>query len=187
MPTLEEIRATFAADRFATEAAGCEIRLAEPGHAICAMTLHPHHLNAAGTPQGGAIFTVADFAFAVAVNAFAEQVTVSLQHGITFLAPARGKEIVAEARCVRSGRSTCFYTVTISDELGTAVAHMTVNGFVTQQKDALISARGNSCPALWAVKGGAAVSTPVSTLPQSEFCFFRFFALTLAGNIDKVL
>ena len=82
----------------------------------------------------GAIFTVADFAFAVAVNAFAEQVTVSLQHGITFLAPARGKEIVAEARCVRSGRSTCFYTVTISDELGTAVAHMTVNGFVTQQK-----------------------------------------------------
>lgn len=91
MPTLEEIRATFAADRFATEAAGCEIRLAEPGHAICAMTLHPHHLNAAGTPQGGAIFTVADFAFAVAVNAFAEQVTVSLQHGITFLAPARGK------------------------------------------------------------------------------------------------
>ena len=134
MPTLEEIRATFAADRFATEAAGCEIPLAEPGHAICAMTLHPHHLNAAGTPQGGAIFTVADFAFAVAVNAFAEQVTVSLQHGITFLAPARGKEIVAEARCVRSGRSTCFYTVTISDELGTAVAHMTVNGFVTQQK-----------------------------------------------------
>ena len=134
MPTLEEIRATFAADRFATEAAGCEIRLAEPGRAICAMTLHPHHLNAAGTPQGGAIFTVADFAFAVAVNAFAEQVTVSLQHGITFLAPARGKEIVAEARCVRSGRSTCFYTVTISDELETAVAHMTVNGFVTQQK-----------------------------------------------------
>ena len=65
---------------------------------------------------------MADFAFAVAVNAFAEQVTVSLQHGITFLAPARGKEIVAEARCVRSGRSTCFYTVTISDELGTAVA-----------------------------------------------------------------
>ena len=37
MPSLEQIRATFAADRFATDAVGCEIRLAEPGHAICAM------------------------------------------------------------------------------------------------------------------------------------------------------
>ena len=90
MPTLEQIRDTFAADRFATDAAGCEIRLAEPGHAICAMTLQPHHLNAAGTPQGGAIFTLADFAFAVAVNAYAETVTVSLQHDITFLSPAKG-------------------------------------------------------------------------------------------------
>lgn len=134
MPTLEEIRATFAADRFATQASGCEIRLAEPGHALCAMALQPHHLNAAGMPQGGALFTVADFAFAVAVNAFAEYVTVSLQHSITFLAPARGKEILAEAHCVRSGRSTCYYTVTITDELGTAVAQMTVNGFTTQKK-----------------------------------------------------
>lgn len=66
MPTLEQIRATFSADRFATQAAGCEIRLAEPGHAVCAMTLESRHRNAAGTPQGGAVFTLADFAFAVA-------------------------------------------------------------------------------------------------------------------------
>ncbi|WP_125115079.1 PaaI family thioesterase [Agathobaculum sp. Marseille-P7918] len=134
MPTLEQIRATFAADRFATDAAGCEIRLAEPGHSVCAMTLRPHHLNAAGTPQGGAIFTLADFAFAVAVNAFAETVTVSLQHDITFLSAARGTELIAEANCVRSGRSTCFYTVTVADNLDTVIAEMTVNGFVTRKK-----------------------------------------------------
>ena len=134
MPELEQIRATFAADRFATDAAGCEIRLAEPGHAICAMTLQPNHCNAAGTPQGGALFTLADFAFAVAVNAFAETVTVSLQHDITFLSPAKGKEVLAEASCVRSGRSTCFYNVTLTDELGTEIANMTVNGFVTHKK-----------------------------------------------------
>lgn len=134
MPTLEQIRDTFAADRFATDAAGCEIRLAEPGHAICAMTLQPHHLNVAGTPQGGAIFTLADFAFAVAVNAYAETVTVSLQHDITFLSPAKGSEVIAEAKRVRSGRSTCFYTVSVTDDLGSAVANMTVNGFVTQKK-----------------------------------------------------
>lgn len=134
MPTLKQIRATFAADRFATDAAGCEIRLAEPGHSVCAMTLRPHHLNAAGTPQGGAIFTLADFAFAVAVNAFAETVTVSLQHDITFLSAARGTELIAEANCVRSGRSTCFYTVTVTDDLDTVIAEMTVNGFVTRKK-----------------------------------------------------
>ncbi len=134
MPTLEQIRATFAADRFATEAAGCEILLAEPGHAVCAMTLTPRHRNAAGTPQGGAIFTVADFAFAVAVNAFAEFVTVSLQHDITFLSPSRGSRVQAEAKCVRAGRSTCYYTVTVTDDLGATVAQMTVNGFVTQKK-----------------------------------------------------
>ena len=134
MPSLEQIRATFAADRFATDAAGCEIRLAEPGHAICAMKLQPHHRNAAGTPQGGAIFTLADFAFAVAVNAFAENVTVSLQHDITFLSPAKGSDVLAEATCVRAGRSTCFYTVTVTDDLGATVANMTVNGFRTQKK-----------------------------------------------------
>ena len=131
MPTLEEIREVFAADRFATEAAGCEIRLAEPGHSVCAMVLKPHHLNAAGTPQGGAIFTLADFSFAVAANAFAEHITVSLQHDITYLTPAKGKVLLAEANCVKRGRTTCFYTVEITDDLGTHVAHMTVNGFVT--------------------------------------------------------
>ena len=134
MPTLEEIRAAFAADRFATEAAGAEIQLAEPGHAVCTMTLRPIHYNAAHTPQGGAIFTLADFAFAVAANSFAERVSVSLQHDITYLAPARGKVVSAEARCVKSGRSTCLYTVDVTDDAGTHVAFMTVNGFVTGKK-----------------------------------------------------
>lgn len=131
MPTLEEIRKAFAADRFATEAAGCEIRTAEPGHAVCTMALKPIHMNAAGTPQGGAIFTLADFTFAVAANGFASYITISLQHDITYFAPAKGHTLLAEAHCVKSGRTTGFYTVDITDELGTHVAQMTVNGFVT--------------------------------------------------------
>lgn len=134
MPTLEEIRKAFAEDRFATEVTGCTIRLAEPGHSICALELHPRHMNAAGTPQGGAIFTLADFSFAVAANSFAEHISVSLQHDITYFTPAKGHCLIAEANRVRSGRSTCFYTVDITDELGTHVAYMTVNGFVTQKK-----------------------------------------------------
>ena len=129
MPTLEEIKATFAADRFATEVVGVEIQSAEPGHAVCALKLRPELMNAAGIPQGGAIFTLADFAFAVAVNGHAERVTVSQHVSITFHSPARGTTLLAEARCVKAGRTTCLYTVDVTDDAGTHVAYATVNGF----------------------------------------------------------
>lgn len=133
MPTLEEIRAAFAEDHFATEALGAEIQMAEPGHAVCTAVLRPVHLNAAGTPQGGAVFTLADFAFAVACNGFADRIAVSLQHDITYLAPAKGKTLIAEATRQKAGRSTCFCTVDVTDDLGTHVAYMTVNGFITNR------------------------------------------------------
>ena len=105
MPTLEEIKATFAADRFATEVVGVEIQSAEPGHAVCALKLRPELMNAAGIPQGGAIFTLADFTFAVSANAYSDRISVSMQHDITYFAPARGKTLLAESRCVRCGRN----------------------------------------------------------------------------------
>lgn len=129
MPTLEEIRARFAADVFATETTGVEIVSAEPGHALCRVTVGPQHLNANGVPQGGAIFTLADFAFAIAVNGHAEEITVSQHMAITFLAAAKGKELNAEARCLKAGRRTCLYEINVTDELGTYVAHCTSNGF----------------------------------------------------------
>ena len=135
LSSLKEIRQFFAADRFATEVTGAEIRLAEPGRSVCALALTPRHRNAAGTPQGGAIFTLADFAFAVAANGYTEKITISLQHDITYLAPAKGKILLAEARRVKDGRTAGFYTVDVTDELGTHVAYMTVNGFVVGTRE----------------------------------------------------
>ena len=63
MPAMEELNERFRADRFAAQA-GVEIREAEPGRALCAMPLRPCHMNANGAPMGGAIFTLADFAYA---------------------------------------------------------------------------------------------------------------------------
>ncbi len=134
MPTLEEIRAAFAGDPFTREAIGPTIELAEPGRAVCSMQLEPRHYNVAGIPHGGAIFTLGDFAFGVAANAFADRVTISLQHDITYLSPARGKTVTAEAVCVKPGRTVSLYTVTITDDLGTNVAFMSVNGFTTMQR-----------------------------------------------------
>lgn len=129
MPTMEELRARFQSDRFAVEVTGADIREAEPGRAVCVLALRPDHMNANHTPMGGAIFTLADFAFAVAANGFAERVTVSQHVSVTFLSPAKGQELRAEARCLKAGRTTCLYQVEVRDELGTYVAHAEVNGF----------------------------------------------------------
>lgn len=135
MPTLDQIRACFSGDRFATEAAGVTINVAEPGHAVCSMPIRPVHLNANSVPMGGAIFTLADFAFAVAANGHSTQVTVTQQVSVTFLSASRGKTLIAEARCLKAGRATCLYTVDVTDELGAQVAHLTVNGFTLPSRE----------------------------------------------------
>ena len=138
MPTLDEIRTRFSRDRFATEAAQIEIAEAQPGYAKVQMPLTPLHRNMRGAPMGGAIFTLADFAAAVAANGHAVDTdTISLHADITFLSAAKGTCLIAEAKCIKQGRSTSLFEVDVRDDLGTQVAHACVNGFVlrkTEQK-----------------------------------------------------
>ena len=124
---LNEIRERFSKDRFAT-VNGAYIEDVSEGYAKCTMQITDNHKNALGAVMGGAIFTLADFTFAVATN-WHENTIVSLNASITFLGKAKGKTLIAEAKKVRSGRATCYYIVEITDELGSQVAHMTSNGF----------------------------------------------------------
>ena len=78
--SLEEVRAVFRNDHFATDACGCRVVEAARGHAVCEFDIPPGHRNEKGGVMGGAIFTVADLAFAVASNV-GEAVTVSLNPG----------------------------------------------------------------------------------------------------------
>lgn len=125
--TLEEVRARFSHDRFAT-VNGAVIEAVDEGYAKCSMTLNDTHRNALGAVMGGAIFTLADFAFAVASN-WNKSPQVSLNASISFLGRAKGVRLIAEAHKIKEGRKTCYYEVTISDELGNQVAHMTSSGF----------------------------------------------------------
>lgn len=128
--TLSQIQQQFAADRFATEAAGAVIVEAAPGRAVCALELQAVHLNARGAVMGGAIFTLADFTVAVAANGFAERPnTVTLHAGMTFLHAAKGKKLICTASCLKAGRTTSLYEVTVTDELDTQVASGQFNGF----------------------------------------------------------
>ena len=133
MPALDELRARFAADRFATELTGAEILSAEDRHAVCTLNLRPEHMNAAGTPMGGVVFTLADFAFAVAANGFTGAITVSQSADIHFLAPAKGHTLTAEARCLKAGRTVSLYAVDVTDDQGGCVAHVTISGFTVSR------------------------------------------------------
>lgn len=130
---LQQIREYFGEDRFATEAAGAVIEEAEDGYARCSMPLTKIHRNARGAVMGGAIFTLADFAFAVASNCAGTGV-VTLTSQISYLGTAKGERLIAEARRVKQGRSTGYYTVSVRDELGSPVAEVTETGFVVQPK-----------------------------------------------------
>lgn len=125
--TIEEIRAYFALDKFATNAQ-CRIAEVSYGRAVCTMQLTDDHRNAMGNVMGGAVFTLADFALAVACNV-GEKPTVSIESDIKFLTLARGDVLTATAVAERSGRHIGAYTITVTDEEGNTVAIMTATTY----------------------------------------------------------
>ena len=118
--SLEEIRAYFAQDRFAAQAQ-CSIIEAAPNHAICEMPITENHLNANGTVMGGAMFTLADFTMAIISN-MDNKPTVAIDCTIRFFSPAKGEKLIATGSANKAGRTVGFYTVDITDDLGTNVA-----------------------------------------------------------------
>lgn len=115
MHSLETLRAYFQNDRFAMES-GVELLEAAPGYALCRMALRPMHCNSRGTPMGGAIFTLADFASAVAANTeSAETQVVSLHADITFLELRRGNTFMQR----RSASSTAARQRSTQSRFGT--------------------------------------------------------------------
>lgn len=125
-PSEETIR-LFENDRFATEN-GAVIDEVDEGYAKCSLRLEDRHRNAMGAVMGGVYFTLADFALAVASN-WKEMGNVSLNSEIAYLTAAKGEKLIAEAFCVKNGRTTGYYRIDVKDELGTLVAAVTSTTF----------------------------------------------------------
>ena len=122
--SLEEIQGFFSLDRFATDACGCVIEVAEPGHAVCSFEITDTHRNMRGNVMGGAIFTLADFALAVASNV-GQEPTVSVSNTIEYLRASRGTRLIATANADKAGRRLAFFTIDVTDNLGAHIARMT--------------------------------------------------------------
>ena len=128
---MDKLKEFFKHDRFAT-GAGAELMLVEPGHAIARMKFEPRHHNAIGTAQGGAIFTLADFAFAAAVNSRGH-VAVAINCSITFMKAVTDGVLTAEAREETRNPKLGAVTVRVTDAAGDVVAIF--QGLAYQKKD----------------------------------------------------
>ena len=127
MTDLEKAREFFGKDTYAIVTSGIQIEQVGEHYSKCSMKLTDIHRNAYGGVMGGAIFTLADFTFAVASNFNAPQ-TVSVTSQINFVGMAKGTQLISEAHLIKDGRTTCFYDISINDELGTKVAFVTFTG-----------------------------------------------------------
>jgi acyl-CoA thioesterase len=114
------VRRLMRGDRYASLAGATLVEVRE-GHATARMRLGPEHLNGVAVAQGGAVFTLADFAFAAASNSHGT-VAVALDTSITFArAATRGVlTAVAEEEAVSRRVSVC--TVRVTDDEGRIVA-----------------------------------------------------------------
>ena len=124
---LEEARSFFGGDKFATVAAGAVIEKVEYKYALCSLEIQDVHRNALGAVMGGAMYTLADFCFAVASN-FKQGPTVTVVSQISFLGQPKGDRLIAESRLIKDGRRNCFYEIEGRDEEGKAAAVVSFTG-----------------------------------------------------------
>ena len=120
MYSKDELKNFFKNDIFATKLVGIEIDEAHDDYAKCSLEINDNHKNAKGIVMGGAIFSLADFTFAVSSNQHEEYYTVSTSSNISYMRPAIGKKLYAESVKLREGKTVCFYEVNVygdNDEL----------------------------------------------------------------------
>jgi uncharacterized domain 1 len=127
MGTLKEY---FENDIFALKA-GVELLEIREGYAKARMLVTENHLNAGGVCQGGAIFTLADLAFAAAVNSH-KQLTFSINSSINIFRSAGKGYIYAEAKEVFNHKRISNCEVRITDEENNLLATFNGTGYRKQ-------------------------------------------------------
>jgi acyl-CoA thioesterase len=110
----------FEGDRFARES-GIRILEVSTGFARTQMDVEARHLNAVGIVQGGALFTLADLAFALACNSHGT-LAVGCQADISWVKAVRSGRLTATAEEVSRTRSISTCLIRIRDEAGDLVA-----------------------------------------------------------------
>ncbi len=112
---------------------GIEILEVSLGQAKLAMKVEEMHLNGADVLHGGAIFTLADTAFAVASNSH-EKLSLAVSASITFLkATPLGETIYATAKELSTTRKTGHYLIEITNSKEELISSFTGTVYRTEK------------------------------------------------------
>jgi acyl-CoA thioesterase len=117
----------FKDDRYAAFS-GITLEDVGKGTARAQMEIRDMHLNAGNTVQGGAIFTLADLAFAAAVNSFGN-LAVSVETSIRYFKGVGSGTLTAEARPVHIHRKLATFQVEVTNEQQELIALFTATAF----------------------------------------------------------
>ncbi|MDR0815534.1 MAG: PaaI family thioesterase [Bacteroidales bacterium] len=115
-----EVRELVDKDQFA-KYCGIELTEVSTGTATAKMAIQPHHLNGVGIVQGGALFTLADFALAAASNSH-NVVAVGLVSNINYFKAESSGTLYAKAREISLRRTIACYHVDITNEQNELIA-----------------------------------------------------------------
>jgi acyl-CoA thioesterase len=135
------IKHYFENDHFA---ASCGMRLVElrAGFAKTALAIEDRHLNNVGTVQGGAIFTLADFAFGAASKT-GGKVAVAVNTSLSFVKAARCGTLYAEATEIARSRKLSTCTVRVTDDAGELIALFQGTAYIKEEPFPEVSAPGS--------------------------------------------
>jgi len=135
----QQLLAKFREDSYA-ELLGIELLEVKPGYSSLSMMVREDMINFNGIPHGGAIFSLADCAFAAASNSHG-QVAVALNIEISYLRMVEpGMKLVAEATEEHLGKRTALYHITVSTDEGDLVA--SCHGVVYRKRERFLGGEG---------------------------------------------
>ena len=118
---MKEIQRYFSCEDLFARHSGVELLEVGPGWAKASLKIEAFHLNGAKTVHGGAIFTLADFAFAVAANSHGT-LAMGINTSVSFVKAATSGTLYADARELARNSKLASYSVQITDDANDVVA-----------------------------------------------------------------
>jgi len=140
---MEKIKKFFQREDLLARHLGIELLDVGPGTARAGMKIQPCHLNGVRVVHGGAIFSLADFAFAAASNSHGT-ISVAANVNISFVKAARTGSLYAQARELSRTRKLSNYAIDVTDEQGNLIA--VFNGLAYRKEDSLEKFIDQPCP-----------------------------------------
>jgi acyl-CoA thioesterase len=123
----QDIKEFFKNDKYAAFS-GIELLEVEQGRAKAKMPVREMHLNAGNVVQGGAIFTLADVAFAAAVNAYGN-LAMSVETSIRYFKGVESGTLFAEAKVVHLHRKLATFETTVTNQNEELIALFTATAY----------------------------------------------------------